>query len=102
RFDVLVHPRMTEIDDVNEQIGFAHFFERRLERFDQRVLQSAGECDRGGQRDALAVWQGEAARRRIEGGEKLVFGNDVGTGQQVEEGRFAGVRVTDDGGDRPL
>ena len=31
RFDVLVDPRMAEIDDMNQQIGFDHFLERGLE-----------------------------------------------------------------------
>src|SRR5260370_24022810 len=34
RSHLLVYARMTKINNVNEQIGFAHFFERRLERFD--------------------------------------------------------------------
>src|SRR6266478_698004 len=34
RFHLLVYARMTKINNVNEQIGFAHFFERRLKRFD--------------------------------------------------------------------
>src|SRR5881409_3432462 len=34
RFHLLVHTRMTKIDNVDKQISFAHFFERRFKRFD--------------------------------------------------------------------
>ncbi len=30
RFHLIIHPRMTKIDNVNEEIGLAHFFQRRF------------------------------------------------------------------------
>ena len=93
---------MTKIDNMNEQIGFAHFFERRLERFDQSMGKFSQETDRIGKKDPLFVRQNKTSRRRIERGKKFVFGNDIRAGEQIQQRRLASVRLTDHCGDRPL
>src|SRR5882757_4422952 len=93
---------MTKIDNMNEQIGFAHFFERRLERFDQRVGKFPQESHRVGEKEALFVGQNETASGGIERGKKSVFGNDIRAGEEIQQRGFASVRITNDCGDRPL
>ena len=60
------------------------------------------KSDRVGEQHALLVRQNEAARGRIERGEKSVFRDDVRAGEQIQQRRFAGIGVTDHGRDRPL
>src|SRR5439155_14499005 len=93
---------MTKIDNMNEQIGFAHFFERGLERLDQRVRKFSQESDRIGEQDPLFVRQNEATRGRIKRRKKFVFGNDIRAGEQVQQRGLASIRIPDHCGDRPL
>ena len=102
RFHLFVDPRMAQVDDVNEKIGLDHFLERSLERLDQSVRQFSQKPDRIGQEHALFVRQKQTARRRIERREKFVLGQHAGAGEQIEQGRFAGVGIANDRGDRPL
>ena len=62
---------MTEIDYVDQQIGFVDFFQRRFERFNQSVRQFSQKTDGIGEQNPLFVRQRKAARRRIERGESL-------------------------------
>ena len=83
------------VDDVQEQIGVDHLFERRAERLDQLVRQALHEPDRVGHEHHLATRETKATGRGIEGREELVFDERVGMRQPVEERRLARVRVTD-------
>src|SRR6266705_3979413 len=51
RFHLLIYTRMTKIDNMDEQIGFAHFFERRLKRFDLCVRKFSQESNGVGEKD---------------------------------------------------
>ncbi len=62
----------------------------------------AQKTDRVGQQDSLFVRQNQAAGRRIERREESVLRENARAGEQIEQGRFAGVGVADDGGHRPL
>src|SRR5438128_9902958 len=93
---------MTKIDNMNEQIGFTHFFERRFKRFDQRMGKFSQETDRIGEKYTLFVRQNETSRSRVERGEKFVFGNDIRAGEQIQQGRLASIRIPYHCGDGPL
>jgi hypothetical protein len=63
--------------------------------------QLLDKADGVGEQRFLAAGEGYSAGGGVEGGEQLVLGEDVGGGEGVEEGGFAGVGVADegDGGD---
>jgi hypothetical protein len=84
RFHLFVHSGMTQIDNMNEQIGFAYFFERGLERLDQCVGKFSQEPHCIGEKDALFVRQNEAARGRIKRREKFVLSYDICAGEQIQ------------------
>src|SRR6476660_512130 len=96
RCHLLVHPRMTQINHVNEQIGFAHFLQRGFEGFNQGMRQVAQKSHGIGKQNALFIGQSETARRRIESGEKFIDCEDVSSGHQVQQRGFSGVGVTND------
>ncbi len=102
RLIVVVDIRAGGIDDVDEEIGEERFLEGRFEGFHKPVGQAADETDGIGEEKRLAVRKIDAPGGCIEGGEKLVLGQDVGGGDLVEERRLAGIGVADDGavGDR--
>ena len=79
RCHLLVCPRMTEIDYVNEKVGLAYFFERRLEGFYQSMWQFTQKSDGVGKQNPLLVRKHETARRRIKGREKFVNCEHIGT-----------------------
>jgi len=85
------------VDHVQEQVGESDFLEGGLEGGDQLVREFFDEADRVGENDLLGVAGGHLAGGRIEGGEEGIGGGDVGAGEAVEEGRFAGVGVADKG-----
>ncbi len=93
---------MAEIDEVDEQVGEAHFLERGLEGLDDGVRQLADEADRVGEEHLLLVRQHELARRGIECREELVLGKHAGASEAVQQRGFAGVRVADERGERPV
>ena len=93
---------MAQIGNVDKQIGFADFFQCRFERFNQCVRKFSQKAHSVRKQDALFVRQNEAARRRIQRGKKLVLSQQVCSGEQIQQRRFAGVRVTDHRSDWPL
>src|SRR4029453_5968546 len=93
---------MTKTDNMNEQIGFPHFFERGLERLDQRVGKFSQEPDCIGEKDALFVRQNEAARGRIKCRKKFVPSNDIRASEQVQQRGLTSIRIPNHCGDRPL
>src|ERR1700730_19194276 len=93
---------MTKIDNMNEQIGFADFFERGLELLEQRVGKFSQEPDCIGEKDALFVRQNEAARGRIQRRKKFVLSYEIGASEQIQERGLASIGVADHSGDRPL
>ncbi len=75
---------------------------RCLERLHQSVRQFFDEADRVRQQNILVRRQFQPPRRRVERGEQNVFRQNVRAGERVEQGGFAGVRVTDNRSQRPL
>ncbi len=80
---------------MQQQVGFARFLQRRAECGDQFVRQVAHESDGIGERRLEAGRQVQAAHRRIERREQLVGCIRVGAREAIEQGRLAGVGVTD-------
>ena len=91
---------MRDVAHVQDKIGLDHLFERRAEGGDQHGRQVGDEADRVGEDDAPAALQAHLAHGRIERREQLMLGEDFGAGDAVEQRRFAGVGVADDGDDR--
>ena len=89
------------VDNVNEQVGIANDVEGGLEGRDELMRQLADEPDRVGGEDRLTAGKGEASRGGVERGEESILNMDIGTGKAVEQRRFAGVGVPDEG-DRPV
>ncbi len=88
------------VDNVDEQVGFEHHLERRLERLDQAVGQLGDEPDRVGEQHRLAAGQRELAGGGVERGEEAVLDEHARVGEAVQQRRLAGVGVADerDGG----
>ena len=87
-----------DVEDVDQEIGEDDFFERGLEGFDETVGQAADETDGVGDEELLVAAELKLAGGGVEGREEFIFGENGGAGEGVEEGRFAGVGVADDGG----
>ena len=102
RLDLFTGLRMTDVHDVQQQVGPHDFLERGLECLDEAVRQFADEADGVSQQHVLIGGQAQAAGGGVERGEKFVLSKHLGAGQGVEQGGFAGIRVTDDGGERPV
>jgi len=100
--DLFLGVGMADIDDVEEEIGFDDLFEGGFERLDQSVRKFADEADGVAEQDVLVGREAEAAGGGIERGEQFVLGEDLGSGDGVEQGGFSGVGVADDRCERPL
>lgn len=87
-----------DVEDVDEEVGDDGFFEGGFKGFDEAVGEAADEADGVGDEEFLSATEDELTGGGVEGGEEFVFGEDVGAGEGVEEGGFAGVGVADDGG----
>lgn len=85
------------VDDVQDEVGERGFFESGGEGGDEAVRQVAHEADGVGEDDFGSGSEVEAAGGGVEGGEKLVFGEDVGFGQAVEQAGFSGIGVAGEG-----
>jgi len=83
-----------------DQIGFHHFFQRGAKGGDERGRQVRDETNRIGEDRPAAATELQLAHGRIERREDLIDSDDAGARQAIEEGRFAGIRVTDDGDQR--
>ena len=101
RLDLFLGLGMADIHDVEQQVRLHDFFEGGFEGFDQAVGQFADETHGVGQQHVLVGRQAQAPGGRIERGEQFILGQDLGAGEAVEQGGFAGVGVADDGGERP-
>ena len=85
------------IDYEAEHVSLADLLEGGGECLDELGRQLLDETDRIGEDDELAGGQLEAARGGVERREEQVVGEDGAVRQDVEQGRFTGVRVSDEG-----
>ncbi len=88
--------RIGHIDQMEQQVGPAHFLQRALERFDQRVRDLVDEADGIDEHDFIAVRQTKRAGCRVECRKELIFDEDTGARERVHQGGFSGVGVTDE------
>ena len=86
-----------DVDDVADAVGLADLLERRPEGRDQLDGQLLDEADRVGQEEERAVGEGDAPEQRVQGGEEVRRRVPLLLGQQVEERRFPGAGVADEG-----
>src|SRR6266498_4854273 len=96
RGDLVFELRAGGVDQVDQQVGLLHLFQRGLERGEQVFRQVADEAHGVVDDDLLVARQPQSAAGRIERGEHSLLGGDLAVGQRVEQGAFAGVGVTDD------
>ena len=87
--------RRTGVDDVQQQVGGADLFERRLEGLDQHMRQAMDKADRIGEHHLGLARQPQTPNRRIEGRERPVGGLDAGVGERIHQGGLAGVGIAD-------
>ena len=92
--------RVSDVDDVHQDVGGGQLFERGAEGGDELRGQLLDEADGVGEEDGAAFGQLDAPGERVEGGEELVLGEDVGAGEGAHEGALAGVGVADERHDR--
>jgi len=95
---VFLEVRVGDVDDVYQKIGDDGFLEGGFERLDEPVRETADEADGVGDEELVIAGEKELAGGGVEGGEEFVLGENVGAGEGVQEGGFAGVGVADDGG----
>ena len=80
---------------MEDQIGLEHLLKRGAEGGHERRRQIGDEADSVGQDGLGAAGKAQRADGRVEGCEQDVLGEDLGAGQRVEQGRLAGIGVTD-------
>ena len=80
---------------MQDQVSFNNFFERSAEGIDQFVRQIGNEAHGIGQNQLPPAFQAQAPQGWVKGGEQHVLGQNIGTGQRVEQRGFSGVGVTD-------
>ncbi len=66
------------------------------------MRQFADETHGVREQNILVRGQSQSSGGRVERGEQFVLGQNAGAGERVEQGGFAGVRVADDGRERPV
>ena len=84
------------VDDVHQQVGVDHLFQRRAERLDQLGRQVPHEPDGVGEHERPPVVEFSTASGGFEGREQRVLHQHAGAGQRVEQAGLAGVGVADD------
>ncbi len=94
--DTLLAPRIAGVDHMEQQSGLARLGEGRTERRDKFVRQLTDEPDGVGEDDGAAARQIHAPHQRIEGREQLVGDVGLRAGEGSEQGRLAGIGVTDE------
>ena len=91
---------MRDVDDVHEHRRLVDLFKCGAERGDEQGGQVVDEADGIGEKHLPAAGNRAATSGGIECGEEFVFGHYRRSGQRVEQGALAGVRVPDEGDDR--
>jgi hypothetical protein len=87
---------MRNIADMQNEISFKDFLERRTEGLDKHCRQVGDKANRIGQNDLTAMWKRYPAQSWIEGRKKHVFGDNRGLRQPIEESGFSRVRIADE------
>ncbi len=95
--NLLITLRLVSIDDMQQQIGVARFFERRPERLDQLVRQMTNEAHRISNHYRPQVIQIQTTQGGIKRSEKLVRSENRRLGQRVEQRGLASVGVAHQG-----
>ena len=85
-----------DVNHVKQNVGLAHLVEGRFKRLDELGRKLADEAHRVGQQKRK-VSHHHLAHGRVEGGKKLVFGQDFALAKRVHEGGLANVGVADQG-----
>src|SRR5260221_4513508 len=101
-FYLFVRLLVTDINDVQQQIGLNHFFERGFKRFDQAMRQFSNKSDRVSQPNVLIYRQAPTPGGGIERCKQFVFSKHVRAGERVEQRGFPSIGVTDDGSEWPM
>src|SRR5690606_1473676 len=78
----------------------ADLLERRPEGGDELGREVVDESHRVGEQNLPSTRQLDSSGRRVERGEELVLGEDLGTRNRVEQRALAGVGVADQRDDR--
>ena len=85
------------VDDMQQQVGLRGLLEGGAKRIHEAMRKVADEADGIRDRHIGPVAEPEAARRRVQRGEKLVGDERVRARETVEEGRLSGIRVSHQG-----
>ena len=93
--DAVVALGIGRIADMEDEVGLQHLFERGAESRDEHRRQIGNEADCIRKNDAPGARQLDFPHRRIERREQLVGCIRVGAREPIEQGRLAGVGVTD-------
>src|SRR6266404_1415442 len=88
------------VNQMDQQAAAGDLFERRAKRGEQIRWQIAYEAHRVVDNHFAIAREPQAARRRIERGEHSLFCNYRARRECVQQGRFACVRIADNGNDR--
>ena len=84
------------VNDVQEQVGFDHFFQGRAKRLNQVLRKGTNEPDRIGKDDLSVPREAHPTTRGVEGCEQLVLGVHGGPSHAVEEGGLPSIGVAND------
>ncbi len=78
---------------MQDQVGLAHFFQRRAKAFDQFVRKVRNKAHSVGDNRRTPLWQFDRALGGVQRRKQQVFGKDFRARQTVEQRRFTGVGI---------
>ena len=87
-----------DIDHMNDIVRIFRFFQRTLKRLYEMMRQFADKSYCICQKNLLPVLQLQYTCRWIQRGKKLIFCQDTGSGQCIQQGRLPGIRIAYDCG----
>ena len=73
----LLPPDVRNVDDMQEEVRFSHFLERRSEGRHEMVRQLADEANRVGEQYAIVLAEIDLTRERVERREQAVFNENI-------------------------
>ena len=85
---------------MNEKIGHHGFFKRGIEGLDETMRELANESHRVRKQERLFIGESDFPRGGVQRREEFILDENVGAGEGVQEGGFAGIRVAHDRGVR--
>jgi hypothetical protein len=93
--DLDVEVGSAAIDDMEEQVGIAQFFQCRTKGTEEVFGKVANKSDCIGDDDFLIMWEAQAPAGGVEGFKDAIVSGHLALGQRIQQGRLASVGIPD-------